>query len=179
MKFVVHAAFGLSMLAAAPAFSATTAPVPKAAAASPAHVQAVQDLLGVMHVEYELRVIAGRTRFPTEAQRQAVNAKLDKMAPVEVHRRLAPSLAGVISADTAIEMTRFYNTPYGKKLIHQKYNSGPQLMMPGMSGAVSPEEKKERKRAEYVEASKQLAAAEPAIQREAFNLLQALNNEKR
>ena len=179
MKFVVHAAFGLSMLVAAPAFSAAAAPAAKAAAASPAHVQAVQDLLGVMHVEYELRAVAARTRFPSEAQRKAVNAKLDKMPPAEVHRRLASSLTGQISLDTAVEMTRFYNTPYGKKIIHQKYNSGPQVMMPGMTAAVSPEEKKERKRPEYVQASKALAAAEPAIQHEAFKLLQALNNEKR
>jgi len=179
MKFVVHAAFGLSMLVVAPAFSAAVAPAPKAAAANPAHVQAVQDLLGVMHVEYELRAVAARTRFPSEAQRKAVNAKLDKMPAAEVHRRLASSLTGQISLDTAVEMTRFYNTQYGKKIIHQKYNSGPQIMMPGMSSAVSPEEKKERKRPEYVQASKALAAAEPAIQHEAFKLLQALNNEKR
>lgn len=181
MKFVVQAAFGLSMLvgvAASPA-SAAPAPAPRAAAASPAHVQAVQDLLGVMHVEYELRAVAGRTRFPSEAQRQAMTAKLDKLTPAEVHRRLAPALASKISADTAVEMTRFYTTPYGKKVIHQKYNSGPQIMMPGMSNAVPPEEKKERKRAEYVKASKELAAAEPAIQHEAFKLLQALNSEKR
>jgi len=179
MKFVVQAAFSLSLFVLAPAMSATAAPAPKAAAASPAHVQAVQDLLGVMHAEYELRTVAARTRFPTDAQRKAVNAKLDSMPPAEVHRRLAPSLAGVISARTATEMTRFYNTPYGKKLIQQKYNSGPQIMMPGMSGAVSPEEKKERKRPEYVQASKELAAAEPAIQHEAFKLLQALNSGKR
>jgi len=179
MKFVVQAALGLSLVVAAPAFAATAAPATPATAASPAHVQAVQDLLGVMHVEYELRAVAARTRFPTEAQRKAVNAKLDKMPPAEVHRRLAPALTGKISADTATEMTRFYTTPYGKKIIHQKYNSGPQIMMPGMSGAVSPEEKKERKRAAYVQASKELASAEPAIQHEAFKLLQALNNEKR
>jgi len=179
MKFVVQAVFGFSMLAAAPAFSATAALAPKAIAASPAHVQAVQDLLGVMHVEYELRAVAARTRFPSEAQRKAVMAKLDKMTPAEVHRRLAPTLAGKISSDTALEMTRFYNTAYGKKLIQQKYNSGPQIMMPGMSSAVPPEEKKERKRAAYVQASKELVAAEPAIQHEAFKLLQALNSEKR
>ena len=178
MKFV-HAVLGLSMLVAAPAFSATAAPAPQAAAASPAHVQAVQNLLGVMHAEYALRAVAARTRFPTEAQRKAVNARLDAMPPAEVHRRLAPALTRAISLDTATEMTRFYGTPYGKKIIHQKYNSGPQIMMPGMLGAVSPEEKKERKRAEYVQASKELAAAEPAIQHEAFKLLQALNNEKR
>lgn len=106
-------------------------------------------------------------------------AKLDKTPPAEVHRRLAPPLARVISADTAIEMTRFYNTPYGKQVIHKKYNSSAQFVMPGATPAIPPEEKKERKRAAYVQASKELAAAEPAIQHEAFKLVQLINKEKR
>ena len=84
-----------------------------------------------------------------------------------------------MSADTALEMSRFYTTPYGKQVIHRKYNSGVQLSMPGMTASVAPEEKKERKRAAYVQASKELAAAEPAIEREAFKLLQQINKEKR
>lgn len=72
-------------------------------------------------------------------QRKAVFAKFDRMPPAEVYRRLAPSLARFVSADTAVEMTRFYNTPYGKKLIHGRYNS-----------------------AAHVAASKEFAAAEPA-----------------
>ena len=41
-----------------------------------------------------------------------------------------------------------------------------------------PEEKKERKRAAYVQASKELADAQPAIEREAFKLLQLINTQK-
>jgi hypothetical protein len=41
------------------------------------------------------------------------------------------------------------------------------------------EEKKERKRPAYVKASKELADAEPAIEHEAFKLLQEINKEKR
>jgi hypothetical protein len=52
-------------------------------------------------------------------------------------------------------------------------------MMPGMKPVVPPEEKKERKRAAYVKASKELADAEPVIEREAFKLLQKINTEKR
>jgi hypothetical protein len=51
--------------------------------------------------------------------------------------------------------------------------------MPGMTAAVPPEEKKERKRAAYVQASKALADAEPMIDHEAFKLLQTINQEKR
>ena len=81
----------------------------------------------------------------------------------------------MISVDTATEMTRFYNTPYGKQLIQQKYNSGPQIMFPGAKPVVPPEEKKERKRVAYVKASKELADAQPVLESEAFKLLQQIN----
>ena len=179
MKFFAHAAFGISLAFAAPAFAATPAPAAQGAVPAAAHVKAVQDLLGVMHAEYVLRGVASRTRFPSEAQRKAVYAKLDKMPPAEVSQRMAPALARVISMDTAVEMTRFYNTPYGKQVIHNKFNSGPQAMLPGARSGVPPEEKKERKRAAYVAASKELADAEPAVQSEAFKLLQAISKETR
>lgn len=179
MKLAVQAVLGLSLVFAAPAFAATTAPAAQATAANPAHLKAVQDLLGAMQIEKVLKGVAARSRYPTEAQKQAVFAKLDKTPPAEVYQRLAPALTSAISLDTAIEMTRFYNTPYGKQVVYKKYNSGAQLIMPGMTAAVAPEEKKERKRAAYVKASKELADAEPAIEHEAFKLLQVISKEKR
>ncbi|MGH8855516.1 MAG: hypothetical protein ACREWI_14735 [Telluria sp.] len=179
MKFVAQTLLGLSLVSIHPAFAATAAPPAQAAAISPAHVKAVQDLLGAMQIEKVLRGVAARSRYQNDAQRQAVFAKLDKTPPAEVYRRLAVPLAPVISADTATEMTRFYGTPYGKQVIHNKYNSATQIIMPGMKTVVPPEEKKERKRAAYVQASKELADAEPVIEREAFKLLQLINKEKR
>lgn len=179
MKFVVQAVLGLSLVLVEPAFAATAAPAAPAAAANTAHAKAVQDLLQAMQFEKVLRGVAARSRYQNEAQRQAVFAKLEKTPPAEVYRRLAPSLAPTISADTALEMTRFYNTPYGKQVIYKKYNSGPQLNMGGGKSAIAPEEKKERKRAAYVQASKELAAAEPMLEHEAFKLLQLINKEKR
>src|SRR5471030_2220657 len=179
MKFAVQAVLGLSLVFTAPAFAATTAPATQATASNPAHVQAVQDLLAAMQIEKILKGVAARSRYPTEAQKQAIFAKLDKIPPAEVYQRLAPKLTSAISVDTATEMSRFYNTAYGKQVIYKKYNSGAQIMMPGMTVAVAPEEKKERKRAAYVKASKELADAEPAIEHEAFKLLQVINKEKR
>ena len=182
MKFAVQAALGLSLVFASPAFAAgpaPAAPTAPAAASTGAHVKAVQDLLGAMKIENTLRGVAARSRYASDAQRKEVFAKLDKVPPAEVYQRLAPALAPVISVDTATEMTRFYNTPYGKKVIHDKYNSSAQFVMPGMKTAVPAEEKKERKRAAYVQASKELADAEPLIEREAFKLLQLINKEKR
>lgn len=178
MKFAVQALLGVSLLAVTPAFAAAPAPASQATAMTPVHIKAVHDLLGAMQAEKVVRGVAARSRYQSEAQRKAVFAKLDKTPPAVVYQRMAAPLASVISADTAIEMTRFYGTPYGKKVIHQKYNSGSQIIMPGMKPLVPPEEKKERKRAAYVQASKQLAEAEPAIEREAFKLLQMINKEK-
>jgi len=182
MKFAVPVVLGLSLAFAAPAFAApaaasASAPAP-VDAVTPAHVKAVQDLLGAMQVENVLKGVAGRSRYPSEDQRKAVFAKIDKTPPAEVAQRMAAPLARVISTDTAVEMTRFYNTPYGKKVIYEKYNNRGGIMMPGMVAAVPPEEKKERKRAAYVQASKQLADAQPAIDHEAFVLLQQINKEK-
>ncbi len=179
MKFAVQAVLGLSLVFANPVFAAPAAPAAPAAAIHPDHVKAVQDLLGAMQVEKVLRGVAARSRYQSDAQRQAVLAKVDKTPPAEVYQRMAPALSKVISADTAAEMTRFYNTPYGKQVIYRKYNSGAQLVMPGAKAAIPPEEKKERKRAAYVKASTELANAEPAIDHEAFLLLQQINKEKR
>jgi len=170
MKFVVQAVLGLSLAFAAPAF---------AAAPDAAHVKAVQGLLSTMQIEKVLLGVASRSHYQSQDQRKAVFAKLDKTPPAEVYQRLAPALAPAISADTAAEMTRFYNTPYGKQVIYRKYNSRAQIILPGMVEAVSPEEKKARQRAAYARASKELAAAEPAIEHEAFKLLQQINKEKR
>lgn len=175
MKFAIHAVFHGALLVAAPVFAAPPAP---ASAPTAAHVAAVQTLLGAMQAEKILQGVAARSKYPNDAQRQAVFAKLNKTPPATVYARLAPPLASAISAETAGEMTRFYTTPYGRKVIQQRYNSAPQISMPGMRTVVTPEEKQERKRAAYVQASKELAAAEPAIEHEAFKLVQSISKEK-
>jgi hypothetical protein len=179
MKFAVHAVLGLSLAFAAPAFAANTAPTAAAAVPNAAHVKAVQDLLGAMQAENVLRGVAARSRYSSDAQRKEVFAKIGKTSPAEIYQRLAPPLARTISADTAAEMTRFYQTPYGKKVIHDRYNNAGGIIMPGAVPVVPPEEKKERKRAAYVKASKELADAQPAVEHEAFVLLQQINKEKR
>lgn len=179
MKFAAQLVIGLSLAVASPVFAAAPVPAAPLAAPNAAHRKAVQDLLGAMQIEKVVKGVAARSRYPTEAQKQAVLAKLDTIPPAEMYQRLAPALTGAISAETAIEMSRFYNTPYGKQLIYKKYNSSAQLIMPGATKAVLPEEKKERKRPAYVKASQELDEAEPVIEHEAFKLLQLINKEKR
>jgi hypothetical protein len=176
MKFACQVVFGVSLVCSVPAFAVTPAPAPKADAV---HIKAVQDLLAAMQIEKVLPGVAARSRYQSAAQREAVYAKIDKVPPAEIYQRMAPALAPAISTDTAVEMTRFYGTPYGKKVVYKRYNSGAQIQMPGMSMAIPAEEKKERQRAAFVTASKELESAEPAIEHEAFVLLQAINKEKR
>lgn len=179
MKAALQTVLGLSLLLAVPTFAHAAPPAVQTAAPTPAHVQAVQDLLGAMQIDKALRGVAGRSGYPSDAQRRAVFAKLDRTPPAEVYQRLAPQLAHFISADTAAEMARFYRTPYGKRVIHERYDSRAQIIIPGMTPAVPPEEKQARKRAAYVRASKELADAQPMIDREAFKLLQKIDKEKR
>ena len=175
MKFAVQLMMGMSLAAGALAApTAAPAAAPTAAAASPAaHVQAVQDLMAAMQTEKMIRSTASNSRYASEAQRKSVFDKLAKVPPAVIHQRLAAPVAKVVSAETAAEMTRFYNSPYGQKVLHQKYNSGPSMMM-GQEAKLTPAEKKELKRPEYVKASKALAEAEPAIEHETFVLLQAI-----
>lgn len=179
MKFAVPAALSISLALTAPAFASAPQAPAKAAASNPAHVKAVQDLLSAMQAEKVLRGVAFRSRYTNEALRKEVLAKLDKVPAAEVHKRLAAPLTRAISAETATEMTRFYLSPYGKQVIHRKYNSGPEMMFPGMKKSVPKEEQKERRRAAYVKASKELEDAERTIQHEAFKLLQLISKEKR
>lgn len=179
MKFALPLTLSLSMLSIVPAFAATAAPAVNSTVRKPDHVKAVRDLLAAMQIEKVLPGVAARSRYQSAAQREAVYAKLDKVPPAEIYQRMAPALAPVISTDTATEMTRFYATPYGKKVVYKRYNSGAQIMMPGMTMAVPAEEKEARKRPAFVVASKELENAEPAIEHEAFNLLQSINKEKR
>ena len=154
--------------AAAPATS--TAPT---AAPTAAHIQAVQQLMVAMQAEKLMRSTAGASRYANDAQRQSVFAKLEKVPPAEIHRRLATPVARFVSADTALEMSKFYASTYGQKILQQTYNSGP-----SMYGAKDPApvgaEKAQLKAPALIKARQELAAADQAIRHEAFVLLGAI-----
>ena len=140
-------------------------------------VKAVTGLLEAMQAEKMMRTTASLSQYANEAQRAAVFAKLEKVPKEQIYARLAYPLAKTISAETALEMTRFYNTPYGKQVVYQMYNSsgGMQGMGLGAAKAADKAEKLEMKRPEYVKAKKELAEADSAIHHEAFVLLQAIS----
>lgn len=140
-----------------------------AAAPDAANVKAVQDLMAAMQAEKKLRMTAGMARYGSDKQRQDVMAKIEKVAPNDVYARLAPRVAPFVSTETALEMTRFYQSSYGKKVLHLTYNSGPGMY--ATEPKATKEEKVELKKPAYLKADKELKAAEAAIHKETFTLV--------
>ena len=157
-----------------PAMAAPATPAaPVAGAPSAAQVQAVQGLMAAMQAEKMMRSTAGASRYANEAQRLAVMDKLGKVPPAEIYQRLATPVARFVSTDTALEMSKFYASSYGQKVLQQTYNSGPRMYAQEAPTPVGPE-KAQLKAPALVKARQEFAAAEPAIKHEAFVLLSAI-----
>ncbi|MTW03209.1 hypothetical protein GM668_14065 [Duganella ginsengisoli] len=164
----------ISVAALVAATPAATAAAPAASAATPdaAAVKATQDMLAAMQAEKMMRMVVGSSRFPNEQARKAAMAKVDKLAPADVYKRLSVPVSKLVSAETAAEMARFYQSSYGQKVLKHQYNSGPSL------GDAAPpatkEEKVELKKPAYLKASKEFDAAQPAIRHEIFVLVKSV-----
>ena len=168
-------ALGLAVLVVSCSSSFAAAPAAASAAAviTVGHVQAVTELLAAMQMEKMMRGIAGSSHYANDQQRTAAYAKLDKVPPAQIYARLAYPLARTISAETASEMARFYSSSYGKKIVHQMYNSGPSFGEPAKPAATVAE-RKDMQRPEFIKASKTLAEANGVIRHEGFVLLQKI-----
>ena len=169
-----------SMTTLALAGLVTAAQLASAAAPSAAldasQIKAAHDLLAAMQAEKLMRMTAGESHYSDAKQRQDAMAKLDKVPAEEVYRRLAVPLAQLVSSETAAEMTRFYLSNYGQRVLKQNYNSGAQLY-PTMP-TPSPAEKDELKKPAYVKADQELKAAEPGLHHAEFQLVTAIANGK-
>ncbi|PWF49344.1 hypothetical protein [Massilia glaciei] len=165
------------LMAIAPVFAAAPAAPVAAAAPSAAQISAMQGLMAAMQTEKMMRTTAGMSRYSSEKHRLEVVAKLAKVPPAEIHRRLAAPVARFVTTETALEMTRFYATPYGQRVLFASYNSGPSITGPGQL-KMSKAEAAALKRPAYVQASHLLQRAERAIKRETFVLLGQISNGK-
>ncbi len=175
MKLMNALALAALLASSTLAHAAAPAAAPVGAPAA-SHVKPVQDMLAAMQAEKLMRSIAGASRYANDDQRKAVFAKLDKVAPATVHQRLAAPVARLVSQETALEMTKFYASTYGQKMLKNTYNSGPSF---GDNTPVpTAAERKELKRPEYVKANKAFMEAENGIRHEAFLLLQAISKGK-
>jgi malate synthase len=138
-----------------------------------AQVQAAHDLLAAMQAEKMMRTTAGMSRYPTPQQRQAVFDKLDKVPAEQIYQRLSIPVARLLSTETAKEMTHFYLSSYGQRVLKQTYNSGPSLF--DSAPVPTAKEKAELKRPAYVKADQAFKEAQPAIHHETFVLLTAIS----
>jgi len=147
--------------------------VARAADDPAAHLKAVTELMEAMQTEKMMRTITGTSGFPSEEKRALAFAKLAKLKPAEIYQRLGRQVRPHVSMATALEMTHYYNSPYGQQVLRATYNSSASL---GGSGPrPSPAERKEMNRPAFIQAKKEFDAAEPAIQHEGFLLMQAIN----
>ncbi|NHZ36061.1 hypothetical protein [Massilia rubra] len=177
----IYALTMAALLAGAPLTQAAPAAAPAATVAASttvatpdaARVQAVQAMLEAMQSEKMMRSVAGASRYVNDQQRDSVFAKLDKVPPQEIYKRLALPVARVIGVEAANELTTFYASDYGKRLLQQTYNSRAS-MFPPEPPVPNAAEKKMLKKPALVQARKELAAADATIRHEAFALLQAI-----
>src|SRR5476651_2499735 len=149
---------------------------PPSAAPDASQIKAAHDLLAAMQAEKMMSMTAGESHYSDDKQRQEVMAKLGKVPAEEIYRRLSVPLAQLVSTETAAEMTRFYLSPYGQRVLKQNYNSAAQLY-PTMP-TPSPAEKEELKKPAYLKADQELKAAEPGLHHAEFQLVTAIANGK-
>jgi hypothetical protein len=149
-----------------------------AATANPdaAQVKAAHDLMAAMQAEKMMRMTAGMSRYASPAQRKEVMDKVIKLQPEVVYSRLAVPVARLLSTETSTEMTAYYQSSYGQKVLQQTYNSaaslGPSVPTPTAA------EKAALKKPAYLKAEKEFKANEQAINHETFVLLKSIINGK-
>lgn len=163
----------LAGLMAAAQLASAAAP---SAAPDATQIKAAHDLLAAMQAEKLMRMTAGESHYSDAKQRQEVMSKLDRVPAEEIYRRLSVPLAQLVSTETATEMTRFYLSDYGQRVLKQNYNSGAQLY-PTMP-TPSPAEKEALKKPAYLKADQELKAAEPGLHHAEFQLVTAIASGK-
>lgn len=139
-------------------------------------VKAAHDLLASMQAEKMMRMTAGMSRYASPEQRKQVMDKVIKLQPEFVYTRLATPVAKLLSTETSLEMSKFYQSSYGKKVLHDTYNSSAQLYPSAPKPTAA--EQAELKKPAYLKADKEFKANEQAIHHETFVLLKEIINSK-
>jgi hypothetical protein len=139
-----------------------------------AHLKAVTDLMAAMQTEKMMRTITGTSGFASEEKRAIAFTKLAKVPAAEIHQRLGRQSRRYISMATALEMTHYYQSAYGQKMLYSTYNSRASL---GGGGGPVPTaaERKDMARPEFIKAKKEFDGAEQYIRHEGFLLMGAIN----
>jgi hypothetical protein len=116
-----------------------------------------------------MRMTAGMSRFSSPEQRKQVMDKVINLQPEFVYTKLAAPVAKLLSKETTLEMTRFYQSSYGKRVLHDTYNSSAQMY--ATVPKPTPAEQTELKKPAYIKADQEFKANEQAIHHETFVLL--------
>ncbi|WP_426323101.1 hypothetical protein [Pseudoduganella sp. R-43] len=140
-------------------------------------VKATHDLLVAMQAEKMMRMTAGMSRYASEAERNRVMDKVMATPAEIIYAGLATPVARLLSPETVTEMTRFYESSYGKKSLDSIYNSGAQLY-PAVPKA-TPAEQAAMKKPAYIKADREFKENEQAIRHEVFVLLKQIINPKK
>jgi len=140
-------------------------------------VKATHDLLAAMQAEKMMRMTAGMSRYATPAERDRVMDKVMALPAETVYNGLATPVARLLSPETVAEMTQFYQSSYGKKVLNSIYNSGAQLYP--TAPKPTPAEQAALKKPAYIKADREFKANEQAIHHETFVLLQQIINPKK
>jgi len=140
-------------------------------------VKATHDLLVAMQAEKMMRMTAGMSKYTSDAERNRVMDKVMATPSETVYAGLAAPVARLLSPETVTEMTRFYQSSYGQKVLNGIYNSGAQLF-PAVPKA-TPAEQAELKKPAYIKADGEFKANEQAIRHEVFVLLKQIINPKK
>ena len=158
--------------------SALLAGAVQAATANPdtAQIKAAHDLLAAMQAEKMMRMTAGMSKYASPEQRKQVMDKVINLQPEFVYNKLATPVAKLLSTETALEMTRFYQSSYGKKVLHDTYNSSAQMYPSAPKPTAA--EQLELKKPAYLKADQEFKANEQAIHHETFVLLKEVINGK-
>jgi hypothetical protein len=141
-----------------------------------AQVKAAHDLLASMQAEKMMRMTAGMSKYASPEQRKQVMDKVINLQPEYVYTKLATPVAKLLSTETSVEMTRYYQSSYGKKVLHDTYNSSAQMFP--TAPKPTPAEQAELKKPAYLKAEKEFKANEQAIHHEAFVLLKEIIGSK-
>ena len=139
-------------------------------------IKAAHDLLAAMQAEKMMRMTAGMSHYASKEQHDQVMQKVIALPPETVYTKLAAPVAHILSPETVVEMTHYYQSSYGKKVLNSIYNSGAQLYP--SEPKPTPAEQAELKKPAFIKADQEFKANEQAIHHEAFVLLNQVINGK-
>lgn len=176
MKISTLALLGALALQPMLPMHAAAAPA-SATAVDAAHLKVVEQMMAAMQAEKKMRNTVWTSRFRTEEVKKTTAEKFEQVPVPRLYRELATRSLPHISKETAIEMTRFYESNYGKKVVHAMYNNSAALNPTGGPRPSAADQKIISSPA-FQKANDALLAAEPELRKIRLALLMDIANNR-